>query len=61
MTIDNLKFPAGIVFLAAIAVPTIEHAVTGGFSAITYVVEAICGIAVLGFVIVAAVNSATKK
>jgi hypothetical protein len=61
MKFENLKFPAGIVFAVAILVPFIDYTLTGGYSTITYIVEGICAVAVVGLVVVGFVNMAKDK
>ena len=57
MNFENIKFPTVAVFTAAVVTPLIDYSATGGFSPITYVIEGICAVAVLCFVVVAFLNT----
>ena len=61
MKIENLKFPTLLVFGVAIGTPILDHLLNGTTTALSYVLEAICSIAVVALVTAGAINTFNDK
>ena len=61
MNLENVKIPIFLVLATAILTPLADQALHGTTTALTYVLEGLCTLAVLTLVIAGAINTLNDK